>query len=300
MKKYDRPREGTCKLTGVHGRFVKSHLIPLALTRLSRTGEKYIETGIGLGIKSRANSWYDDLLVTREGEDILAAIDARGIEELRRHKLVWSGWDADENIASLFVSSGQEARTREVAFAQTDYLQLFFISLLWRAAASTREEFADIKLSTTTLEDLRVRVIDQAPGAFDDYPVQLFQATTLGVEHNRAPRLETKRMPLAAGTGWGSNVDYVRFYFEGLTAHVHIPQGTSMEPEYLQTCLGLGLSDSTIVFGHTFEESRAWANFKEMVATVTREEKSPPSPYSSIARAVREYTEISHSSKSRD
>ncbi|WP_143330996.1 hypothetical protein [Burkholderia aenigmatica] len=300
MKKYDRPREGTCKLTGAHGRFVKSHLIPLALTRLSRTGEKYIEAGIGLGIKSRANSWYDDLLVTRDGEDILAEIDARGIEELRRHKLVWSGWDTDENIASLFVSSEQAARTREIAFAKTDFLQLFFISLLWRAAASTREEFADIKLSTATLEDLRVRVIDQAPGAFDDYPVQLFQVTTLGIPHNRAPRLETKLMPLAAGTGWGSNVDYVRFYFDGLAAHVHIPQGTSMEPEYLQTCLGLGPSGSTIVFGHTFEESRAWANFKEMVVTVTREEKSPPSPYSSIARAVREYLEILHPSKLHD
>lgn len=298
MKKTDRPLEGTCKLSGNHGRFVKSHLIPLALTRLSRTGEKYIETGIGLGTKSRANSWYDGLLVTREGEDILAAIDARGIEVLRRHKLVWSGWSAGEDISPLFVSSGQVARIREVEFAQSEHLQLFFLSLLWRAAASTRQEFADIKLPAATLEDLRLRVLHQVPGAFEDYPVQLFQLTTLGVEHNRAPRFESKFMPLAGGTGWGDEVDYVRFYFDGLTSHIHIPQGVNMEPEYLRTCLGLGLGSGTIVFGHTFEESRTWENFKEMATVVARETMTPSSPYSPIARAARECLEISRSSKS--
>lgn len=300
MKKTDFPLEGTCKLCGNHGRFVKSHLIPLALTRLSRTGEKYIETGIGLGVKSRANSWYDGLLVTREGEDILAAIDARGIEILRQHKLVWSGWSAGENISSLFVSLGQAVGTRKVEIAQSEHLQLFFLSLLWRAAASTRQEFAEIQLPVATLEDLRLRVLHQVPGAFEDYPVQLFQTTTLGVEHNRAPRFESKFMPLAAGTGWGNEVDYVRFYFNGLTSHIHIPRRSNLEQEYLRTCLGLALGGGTIVFGHTFEESRTWANLKEMATIVAREAITPPSPYSPIASAARECLGISRSSKSHD
>ena len=276
-------------LTGIHGRFVDSHLIPLALTRLSRAGEKYIETGIGLGSKLRSNSWYDGQLVIREGEDILAEIDTRGIEVLRRYKLVWSGWGAGRGLAAAFVHSGQVARIREVDLAQSEDLQMFFLSLLWRAAASARYEFADICLNTAIVEDLRLRVLQRSPGAFDDYPVQLFQLTTRGVDHNRTPLLERKRMPLTAGTGWGNEVEYARFYFDGLISHIHLPHGVRMEPEYLRSCLGLGPGGSTIVFGYEFEESRAWENIKEMTVTVAREERAPPSKISAIATAAREY-----------
>jgi hypothetical protein len=60
-------QSGVCRLTGTPGEFVASHIIPLALTRLSGTGEKRIEAGIGLGIKHRANSWYDNALVKGNG-----------------------------------------------------------------------------------------------------------------------------------------------------------------------------------------------------------------------------------------
>lgn len=293
MNKSALASDGTCKLTGTKGRFVASHLIPLALTRLSRTGNKHIETGIGLGSKSRSNSWYDRQLVSREGEDTLAAIDTRGIEALRQHKLVWSGWNDDEDLAAAFSDLGQETHIREVQFAQSDDLQLFFLSLLWRAAASTRQEFADVSLPAATLEDLRLRVLHRSPGAFGDYPVQLFQLTTRGVKHNRAPFLERKRMPLPAGTGWGNEVDYARFYFDGLTSHIHLPHGASLEQEYLRSCLGLGPDKGTIVFGHRFEESRAWENIKEMTDTVAREERTLPSTISALASATREYLDTS-------
>jgi hypothetical protein len=83
---------GVCKLTGDSGQFVRSHLIPDALTRLSKTGNKYIETGVGLPVTRPSSSWYDERLVTRRGEDVLEDIDTQGIEILRRHSLVWSGW----------------------------------------------------------------------------------------------------------------------------------------------------------------------------------------------------------------
>lgn len=300
MKKSTRLREGICKLTSVHGRFVDSHLIPLALTRLSRTGQKHIETGIGLGIKSRSNSWYDGQLVTREGEDILAAIDARGIEILRRCKLIWSGWNDDEDLAAQFAHSESGVGIREITVEPAKDLQLFFLSLLWRAAASTRHEFSDLSLPTATLDDLRLRVLHQSPGAFEDYPVQLFQLTTRGIEHNRTPLLEHKHMPLTTGIGWGDEVQYARFYFDGLTSHVHLPRGTRMEPGYLQSCLGLGPGKGTIVFGHKFEESRAWENIKEMAMTVAREEKTPPSEPSAIAKAACEYLGTSYQTSSLD
>jgi len=287
MKKKDRSREGVCKLTGLHGRFVDSHLIPLALTRLSRSGEKHVESGIGLGIKSRSNSWYDAQLVTRDGEDILAAIDARAIEALRQCKLVWSGWDDNEDLSAKFSFSDQGTGIRELEFFQTDDLQVFFLSLLWRAAASTRHEFADLSLPTSMLEDLRVRVLKQDPGPYEDYPVQLFQLTTRGFAHNRTPLVETKRMPLTT-LGWGDDVEYARFYFDGLISHIHLPKGTHFESEYLQSCLGLGQNGNTVVFGHKFEESRTLANIQEMVGTVVREHWTLPSRLSEIASAARE------------
>jgi hypothetical protein len=289
MKKSAQSLEGTCKLTGNFGRFVDSHLIPLALTRLSRTGQKHIETGIGLGTKSRANSWYDRQLVTRVGEDVLAAIDARGIEILRRCKLVWSGWSDDEDLSAQFSHSEAGVGIRAIEIANAEDLQLFFLSLLWRAAASTRHEFSEISLAAETIEDLRLRVLHQSPGAFEDYPVQLFQFTTRGVKHNRTPLLEHKRMPLATGTGFGNAVQYARFYFDGLTSHIHFPADTKMEPEYLWSCLGLSLSRGNIVFGYKFEDSRTWSDLNEMFTTVAKEERTPPSKASSITGAVQEF-----------
>ena len=40
----------------------------------------------------RSNSWYDYNLVTAKGEKILSEIDDLAISELRKHKLIWSGF----------------------------------------------------------------------------------------------------------------------------------------------------------------------------------------------------------------
>ena len=120
--------------------------------------------------------------------------------------------------------------------------------------------------------------------------MQLFQLCTRGIEHNRTPLIERKRTPLPSGKGWGPEVSYVRFYFDGLVAHVHLTSGVELSPEYLQSCLGLGAQGGTLVFGHIFEESRAWDNIKEMTRTVHVEEASPPSGLTTIASAVRAVT----------
>lgn len=288
MSKRQVSRDGICKLTQLAGRFVDSHLIPAALTRLSRTGEKAIETGIGHGVRKRPNSWYDSALVTRDGEDILADIDARGIELLRQHRLVWSGWSGVESIATEFESggaAGQGWRHVQIEPRQAQDLQLFFLSLLWRAAASTRPEFSDVTLPPEVLEDIRLRVLRRVPGPTQDYPIQLFQVTTKGFEHNRTPLLEQKRMARTDNT-WGEEVSYARFYFEGLVAHVHLGAQVQFEPLYLASCLGGGPENKTLVFGHRFEESRTWDNIKEMASNVQRELRTPPVPRTSVAGAV--------------
>jgi len=273
-----------CALTGRTGKYVKSHIIPLALTRLERTGEKFVEAGIGLGIKTRSNSWYDNALVIREGENILADIDAKGIDALRKHKLVWSGWNNEKELLSndqVLHNGVPHHRLIQLECARD--LQLLFLSILWRAAASKRSEFTDFTLKPAELEQLRVRVLNKDPGDFSEYPIQLFQISTLGIHHNRTPLMESKETP-NTDTSSPESVDYARIYFDGLTAHIHLPRGKDLGETYMQTCIGN--PTGTIAFLHTFENSRAHANIIEMIETVDQEQRSPQVPLSPIASAI--------------
>ena len=124
------PKSGLCKLTGTNGLYVKSHIIPASLTRLPTNGQKVVEAGIGLGVKSRFVSWYDNKLVTRIGEDILEQIDTPAIEALRAHKLIWSSWGTDSRLKT----SDLLAESNELAFRVVDISSnssLLYISFIW-------------------------------------------------------------------------------------------------------------------------------------------------------------------------
>jgi len=276
---------GVCKLTGQHGLYVKSHIIPAPLTRLPTNGKKIVEAGIGRGVKSRFVSWYDNELVTRVGEDILEEIDTSAIEVLREHKLVWSSWGAENELKTddLLTSTGESA-LRLVQIQRAKELHIFFLSLLWRSAASSRPEFSDVKLPADTVEDLRQRVLLKDPGAFSDFPVQLFQIISKGTLHNRTPLLERTVVQLEPGETW--EIEYVRFYFDGLVARVHTSRDANVDDRYLGTCLRS--DERTIVFTHPFDASRAAADIKEMVSTVTKETTTLNSQLNSIAKAVRD------------
>ena len=279
------PKSGLCKLTGTHGAYVKSHIIPASLTRLPINGQKIVEAGIGLGVKSRFVSWYDNELVTRLGEDILEEIDTPAIDILRTHKLIWSSWGSRDRLdtSDLVAEPGEQA-FRVVQISQAKKLQLFFLSLVWRSAASQRPEFSDVQLAADIVEDLRRRVHAKDPGPFANYPVQLFQIVSKGILYNRAPLLERTILELESGDR--CEMDYVRTYFDGLVARVHVALGKSFDERYLGTCL---ISDKgTIVFAHEFEASRTAANIKEMVATVVKEGMEPQSRLTTIAEAVRD------------
>ena len=280
-----KPKTGLCKLTGQHGSYVNSHIIPAALTRLPTNGEKIVEAGIGLRTIRRPGSWYDNRLVIRTGEDILEAIDTIAIEILREHKLIWSSGVAETHLSTTdLLPVSENNGIREILIPRAKELQCFFLSLLWRSAASERPEFSLITLSAETLENLRQRIERQEPGPFSDFPVQLFQIISRGIEHNRTPLLERKLIELESGVR--REVDYVRFYFDGLVAHAHISHKDSFDERYLNTCLR---SDAdTIVFVQEFKTSRAASDIKLMVTAVNNESRTPDFPISAIAAAVRD------------
>ena len=222
MKKKDRPRLGTCKLTLQAGAFVESHLIPNAFTKPQRKGASLIQMGSGTRPIRRWSGWYDANLVTAEGERILEEIDAWAIAELRKHKLVWSGWGVDRTLGPHHTPiENSQKGVRNVEGIDTAKLRLFFLSLLWRAAATELSEFKDISLPEADLEMLRIMLVNRSAQPLNLYPIQLTQLSTIGLIHNHTPIADEKFVPMTDPDSPWSPTPIYRFYFDGLVAHLH-------------------------------------------------------------------------------
>jgi hypothetical protein len=210
-----------CKLTGHYGKFVDSHLLPKAFTRPSARGARFVQAGMGTRPVPRWDSWYDPKLVTCEGERILRDLDDWAIVELRKHELVWTGWKgAGSPVSKPKLIAGEMVGIREIRGINPGRLRLFFLSLLWRAAATTLPEFAAVGLPPDDLEQLRLMLLSKEPGEPDFYPTQLIQLYTLGEIHNHTPIAQTKTI-LADDNEPERQIPIFRFYFDGLIAHFH-------------------------------------------------------------------------------
>ena len=249
-----RRRHGYCKLTGKPGAFVKSHIIPEALTRPSQTGAPLFQYGDGPRPSRRWSSWYDSELVTREGEDILSALDTWAISVLRENKLVWSGWGEEVDLGGLHDKFSEHLGIRKVKL-DTKRLRIFFFSLLWRAAASERYEFQDVVLPRSDLEILRKTLLGEEEPDLAFYPVQLTQLSTKGLMHNQTPHPDVKYIPnLDDLDAEPYAMPTIRFYFDGLIAHMALELPPSYGvPEIGNLIVGAGptLALSTV----TFEDS---------------------------------------------
>jgi hypothetical protein len=212
---------GKCKLTGSDGEFVDAHIIPKALTRHSRSGEYFIETGNGQRPSKKFSSWYDTGLVTREGEDYLSRLDDFAIRELRQHKLIWSGRTPGDSLDGFEIVDQDSGRGLRVVDGIDAYrLRLFFLSLLWRACASDRHEFSEIVLPDEDLERLRRMILNSDPEPWHFYPIYLTQFSTFGDNHNHSPTAASLDIPNTDGSKVVGRMNTYRFYFDGLIAHI--------------------------------------------------------------------------------
>ncbi|AZO08393.1 MULTISPECIES: hypothetical protein [unclassified Mesorhizobium] len=245
--------DGVCKLTGSRGRFVDSHLLPKALTKAGGLGKPLMQGGKGRPPTTRHSSWYDNRLVTRAGEDILAKLDDWAIKELRKAKLVWSGWGPMTRLPDIRQIPATGWGIRELSGVDWRLLRVFMLSLLWRAGATEREEFGDIEIPSDDLNTLRRMVLERTPDPIEFYQTELTQLSTMGFEHNHTPIAMTKTIPGLDGEP-EYEVPHFRFYFDGLIVHfdrrpideiIHRPLGE----------LVLGYSDTLIVTTVTYQES---------------------------------------------
>jgi hypothetical protein len=208
--------------------------------------------------------------VTQTGEDILSDIDSRGIDELRKLRLIWSGLGGRESIPSL-LNQEHGPSYRELRATDTSSLRLFFLSLLWRAGATKLDQFQYVQLTSTEIEELRLRVLTKKPGPAEDFPILLHQITE-GAVHNRVPLLEVEEFVNVDGALEGRKGAYVRFYFDGLVARIYLGSRSEL-PEWL---MKICIQDEKgfLVCVHDFEFSRAKDDICSVMADYTRKSRN--------------------------
>lgn len=208
---------GKCLLTGATGTFAKSHLYPLAFTAPEIPGSYFIQAGEGTRPIRTFTSWYDKKILTHKGEKIISMIDDRGIKELRRLKLVWSGWDGQEKIPSDVVINrfDDQRGIRKIEDLDSSVLRVFFLSILWRWGQSSLAAAKDVKISDADLRIIGQMLLEGSPGDPDFFAMTLTQISTKGASHNLAPiKLEMEKNE-------NEVYPFIRLYFDGLVVHVH-------------------------------------------------------------------------------
>jgi hypothetical protein len=204
----------------------------------------------------RWTSWYDPTLVTQHGENILTAYDTWAVEELRRTKLVWSGWGSAKELGSSHHRIGDSPwGVRKLEDIDGKKLRLFLLSLLWRAAATTLPEFGSVALPEGHMAELRRMIQSGDPEPLTLYPAQLTQLSTIGHLHNHAPISEFKLVPVLDETPVRRvPVPIFRFYFDGLIVHFDRRALTS---EYVASVgnMLVGQEETLLVTTQTFADS---------------------------------------------
>jgi hypothetical protein len=258
---------GKCKLTGRRGHFVKSHIIPEALTEASWRGQPLTQQGKGGRLIRRRTSWYDDRLVTSEGEGLLQKYDDWAINFFRKHKLIWS---AILPLGRLATTDHQWFDEVNVGIRriidESRMLRSFFLSLLWRAAMTDRFEFESISMSDNETEKLREMVLSGQVEPYEFYPTTLTQLITIGFPHNWSAYRDTKTIPNVGIENSFRQVEIFRFYFDGLIAHMHIND----DPEIVKKQAGIfvGQASETLITTLQAQDSRQTKQFWDHVQNV--------------------------------
>lgn len=210
---------GTCKLTKHQGKFVKSHIIPRALSDKNLDQVARIEFGqLGARPQLKHTSWFDNRLVTTEGEAKLSLHDTIGTRVLEKFGLCWRHFPISQDVKRTQIEAA-DFELLEVDGADVAGLRLFFLSFLWRTAASRRPEFREIRVDVASMRKLRKIVNGEAAPNPSDFPVTLTLLTTKGQPQNLTPLRQRMAIPQLC-EGLPKDVKIHRFFLDGLIAHI--------------------------------------------------------------------------------
>lgn len=156
-------RLGTCKFCRNERALVRAHIIPEALFPRDEKGSRlqYVLDGNGERPRSKLPSGdYDPNLVCRQCEDRFHTGD-----DYAKRFLV----DGRNNCRRIAESVGSAL----YEYSDVDYrkLKLFFVSLLWRAHATSLRAFEKVVLPTKYEAMARKMIANQDPGPAKDFGV---------------------------------------------------------------------------------------------------------------------------------
>lgn len=245
MKKYE---TGVCKLTMKRGKYVKSHIIPKALTPKDVPGGPMFQSDGRDHPRKRFDSWYDQRLVIRAGEDILSSIDNDAIKEIQRLKLAWNYWDDASELEIEPFNAGAVVGVRSLNCVNHIALARFAISIFWRAGASEMMDFQGFHASERLLEQARQIVLGSCDFDAKVFPIKVFQFASKGPLHNLTPMShEVTRLD-------GTTERFFRIFANGV--FFHITDTVSSQPYDLgKATWFLGNADRLDVICMDFEKS---------------------------------------------
>lgn len=183
---------GTCKLCGTHAKLIEAHIIPKSLYGELRDKNGYVSKVVsntpGTYPKRIQNGIYDQSIVCASCEAI------------------FSPWD---DYANRFFSRKDgipiEYSGKVIGYEYYDYdyvmLKLFFMSMLWRAHASTQPFFQRVNLGPHE-DDIKRKIFGCDPGTPDDYSVVLAK-----FDHELGAAFQDPYLGKLAG------INNYRFYF---------------------------------------------------------------------------------------
>lgn len=246
-----------CALTGKPGKFVKCHILPQAFTKPAIKGEPLHQSTRGKGERRRWSSWYDKNLVTREGEDILSAIDDKAIKQLRKHQLVWSSWAGFRPHMETFAPVMPDHGYRKISVVESEALIRFALSIAWRASASSLPDMEHATLEPEIQDRLKDYVLGAKIEGASAFPVSLIQLSTCGETHNHSPYVDEKKF-VDPDNDDHEPLKIMRLYMDGLISHVHL---SPIPIEHIDgNPLYLGTSDHAFVTTVTYEASFQYEN----------------------------------------
>jgi hypothetical protein len=207
-------KSGVCKLTKKRGKYVKSHIVPKALTPKEVPGGPMVQSNGHDRPKKRFDSWYDPRLVIRKGEDILASIDNDAIKEIQRLKLAWKYWDDASELEVEPNRAGAAIGLRSLSNVNHVTLAKFAISILWRAGASDMLDLQGFQVSEKLLEQSRQVVLGSCELDPKVFPIKVFQYVTKGPLHNLSPMNHVMTRPD------GTAEKFFRIFANGVFFHI--------------------------------------------------------------------------------
>lgn len=198
--------------------------------------------------KRRFDSWYDQHLVIRKGEDILESIDDAAIKEIRRLKLAWKYWEDVSELGMMPIDIGVGIGLRSIGDVNHVALAEFAISVLWRAGASKMADMQGFHVSEALLEQARQVIVGDSEFNPNIFPIKVFQFATKGPIHNVTP------MNHEMVQSDGAAEKFFRIFANGL--FFHIVDTTSSQPYDLgRASWYLGNADRLDVICLDFEKS---------------------------------------------